>query len=231
MKHHYNRYLTAMHCALLIGLAPLSLSYASTKNASIEMTGNYTQSSKNLVIKKANTTLYEANAHWTKERFTLEVDTGHNAQLGSIVITSSLVQALDEQGKLLWDNERLNEKVCLPELFGEFIRAHLTELIQGKNLTCVGPIIKAKKLAPFKVYLAKQQNNTLEVKIGPGSIGMWFFMDEVTMLLNADASQVLAYDGVSAAPETLTGDMAYLTISSPLGTPLDIATIESSVLW
>ncbi|MGC9461860.1 hypothetical protein [Vibrio genomosp. F10] len=223
-------YLKVINLAILLALSS-GVSSSGLANESITMSASSTKNSQSLEIAQAGTTLYAVKSQWNREQFSLVVKTGHEKQRGEIVIDGASVQAFNLQNQLLWEDSRVDQKVCLPELFGEFIRAHLEELKQGQSISCVGPIIKAKKLAPFKIYLEKQTNNALLFKVGPGSIGMWFFMDEVSISMNTDATQILSYRGVSPAPKTLEGKMAYLSIVTPLTEPLDVAELKASILW
>jgi hypothetical protein len=230
MKKINNPSLKTSALSILLGVG-LAISAPSWANEPINMTALFSNNSKQLKITQSGTTLYVAKALWSKEIFSLVVTTGHEKQQGKIIINNTAVQAFNQYEQLLWQDERVDQKVCLPELFGEFIRAHITRLKQGESINCVGPIIKAKKLAPFKVYLAQQSKNELLVNIGPGSIGMWFFMNEISIRMNADASEIIAYNGVSPAPQTLSGEMAYLNISTTLAKPLEVAKIDDSILW
>ncbi len=230
MKQINNPSLKVTCLSILCGLG-LNISAPSWASEPINMVASFSKNSKHLQISQSGTTLYDVHALWSAESFSLSVTTGHEKQQGEIIINNTSVQAFNQQGDLLWGDERVDQKVCLPEFLGEFIRAHIEPLKQGKSIACVGPIIKAKKLAPFKIYLEEQSKNELLVKVAPGSIGMWFFMDEIAIRMNADASKILAYNGVSPAPKTLHGKMAYLNISTALEKPLDVAKIDSSILW
>lgn len=230
MQKNDNRSSKVNCLAILMGLG-MTISAPSLANQQINMTTSISKGSKQLTITQTGTPLYEAQALWSPTIFSLSVTTGHQKQKGTIVINSSSVQAFNQQQRLLWEDKRIDKKVCLPELFGEFVRAHLEQLKSGESINCVGPIIKAKKLAPFNIYLEQHNAKELLVKVGPGSIGMWFFMDEIKIRMNADASKILAYNGVSPAPKTVNGEMAYLDIASELKNPLAVANIENSVLW
>lgn len=230
MKHLKNISLKVVSLSILYSLG-LTISSPAWANESINMSVLFTENSKKLQISKADIRLYNAQALWSNDSFSLLVTTGHEKQQGKIVIDNTSVKAFDKQATLLWEDQRSEQKVCLPELFGEFIRAHLQELKNGKSIKCVGPIIKAKKLAPFKVYLEEQSENELLIKIGPGSISMWFFMNDISIRMNASGTKVLAYDGLSPAPKTLNGKMAYLNVSTELTPPLNVAKVEKTILW
>lgn len=211
--------------------ALFSISFVTTASNSVTINTLVKPNSHQLKIIKNDHLLYHANTQWSASDVVLNVSVGHQTQRGKIVINRNSVSAFNELGEPLWQDDRLDNKVCLPELFAEFIRANLTELKKEQSITCVGPVLKAKKLAPFKVTLLSQTPEQLIVNIGPGSFGMWFFMDNIELILNNDATYVLAYKGITPAPSSLSGKMSYLNMTASSKVNYPIAKIENTILW
>lgn len=149
---------------------------------------------------------------------------GHPSQRGSFRLDSGRLEVRDAAGQPLW-SETLTEPFCLPELSGEFVRAHWHRLVEGAEpLRCVTPIIKARKVAPLQWRrLANLPGGERVVEVGPGSFGMRFFVVPTRLTFSADGRRLLAQQGQFEAPPRTEGRAAYLRGSAQftLSRPLD----------
>lgn len=140
--------------------------------------------------------LYQTKTSAIENGFTFEVLVGHRSQLGSYKLIGNVLEVTDKNGELLW-TETLEQPLCPPELAAEFIRAHWDSLIAGgKPLTCVIPIVKAKKVAPVKwVRLDDTENGERVVELRPNSFGMRFFLSDTRFTFNNSGDVWLTQEG------------------------------------
>ena len=206
-----------------------ALLFALSANATTQLTSHIANNSKSYRVHDNNTLMYDTQVSWHQTGLDLQVLQGHASQLGRLSITHSKVIAFDSTNRMLWQDKRSSLPICIPELFPEFAKAYFKELKAGKSIKCHGPIIKAKKLAPFKFELIAETSNSLIIEVGPGSIGMMFFMDSITMTLNKDATHLQDFSGILPAPERLLGKMAYLEVKELSQADYPIATIDKAV--
>ncbi|RJE73338.1 hypothetical protein BGP78_03500 [Pseudoalteromonas sp. MSK9-3] len=223
-------------CTSLFFSAHFTVNAADVDQADIHMSHKLTDTGKiysvHLSQKQKNTTLYSADIDVQTNQVTVTVSQGHPAQIGKLIIDDEEVVAHSSNGKIAWrESRKPKDKMCLPALFGEFILAHLDPLKSGKTLTCYGPILKAKKLAPFNVALIKDTPDTLVFEIGPGSFGMWFFMGTVEVHLNKTATKMVYYKGITPAPQGLEGKMAYLEYEGKINNYNLLNHATHSILW
>jgi hypothetical protein len=153
------------------------------------------------------------------------VSEGHPSQLGYLLITSEHVTAHNLEGEQLWENSRGTKPLCLPELLPEFAIAYLPELQAGNTIVCDGPILKARKLAPFKVSLKEASESGYIFEVGPGSIGMWFFMDTITFGIDETLTRMTHYYGMLPAPDSKETNLAYRQHTGPTGADYEIVRI------
>jgi hypothetical protein len=153
-----------------------------------------------------------------QDKLVQEVLSGHPSQLGVLELMQNQVVAYQPDGTISWQDE-LQQPLCLPELFGEFIRLHRTVLLAGTTVHCEGPILKAAKLAPFQLMLQQQTADRLTFVVKPGSFGMWFFMNPIYLETDRQVQRIFRYQGVWPAPVGRDGKMQYLTTdwSDPQG--------------
>lgn len=156
-------------------------------------------------------TLYRSVAGVLTDGLEVQVLVGHPSQRGSFRLQAGRLDVRDGEGKPLW-SETLTEPLCLPELSGEFIRAHWDRLAPGaKPLRCVTPIIKAKKVAPLQWRrLADLPGGERVVEVGPGSFGMRFFVIPTRLTFSADGTRLLSQQGQFEAPLRTEGRARYL---------------------
>jgi hypothetical protein len=191
-------------------------------NAHANISINWEQSGdtlqKQYKLSQANGITYASRMWLEKTKLTQHIQSGHPQQLGRLEINQGKVIAYSSSGKILWDN-RYQRPICLPELFGEFIRLHHQPLIAGKTILCDGPIIKAAKLAPFKVRLVKTSKDRRTFEISPGSIGMHFFMNPIFLDTDLTVKRVYRYQGVLPLATSISGEIEYIITqwSAPIG--------------
>lgn len=201
------------------------LSETKISNKSLENTKVYS-------VEKSTKTLYEAKATWEPDFFEMHILQGHPSQMGSLKIDSRSVTAFDESGNLQWQDQRKpSDKLCIPELFSEFIRAHADTLQRGEAIKCLGPVLKAKKLAPFEVSFEGNKNGQHVYHIGPGSIGMWFFLNTIEIHFSSNMEYLTFYSGTTPAPVGIDQTMEYLTFTGKIRDENKIALITDSPLW
>ncbi|ASD68194.1 hypothetical protein [Pseudoalteromonas piscicida] len=201
-------------------------------HAELLLGATFGENSKTYYVKQQDSFLYKAKATWQAERFELDIAKGHPSQLGKLLIVDDTVTAFDQSGELIWqDNKKDTDKLCLPELFGEFIKAHVEQLLNGEKLKCLGPVLKAKKLAPFTVSYKGEKAGKHRFQVGPGSLGMWLFMDSVDIYFNENLNRIVSYAGVTPAPVNKHKKMAYLEFQGALYTDNQVALIRNSPLW
>lgn len=159
----------------------------------------------------AGQTLYRSVVKTLSDGFDVQVVEGHPSQLGRLQVRAGRLDVWDATGKPLW-SETLTSPLCLPELAGEFIRAHWNLLkTDAKPLRCVTPIIKAKKVAPLEWRrLPDGPGGTRVVELGPGSFGMRFFVVATRLTFTADGAQLLSQQGQFEAPPKVDGRATYL---------------------
>ncbi|WP_010366486.1 hypothetical protein [Pseudoalteromonas citrea] len=223
-------------CSSLFFSAHFTVNAADVNQADIHMSHKLTDTGKIYSVhssqKQKSTTLYSADIDVQTNQVTVTVSQGHPAQIGKLIIDHEEVVAHSSNGKIAWrESRKSKEKLCLPEMFAEFIRVHLNTLKSGKTLTCYGPILKAKKLAPFNVALKSDTPDSLVFEVGPGSFGMWFFMDTVEIHLNKAATKMIYYKGITPAPQGLEGKMAYLEYKGDVNNYKLNSHIIDSILW
>ena len=218
-----------MNHSKLMLMAASMITFSSLANTSI--VSSYTENTKQYKVLKGDTALYQAQLDWSRNNIKLSVSKGHASQMGSLLITKKEVIARDVNGSLLWRDERADLPLCLPELFGEFALSYFDELKAGKSIKCLGPILKAKKLAPFKFNLVSSKGERHTIEVGPGSLGMMFFMDTIEFQLDLSVLQVTKFKGLSPAPMALVGKMRYLEIDKEQGLNLNyqVAKIDKKV--
>lgn len=159
----------------------------------------------------AGTTLYRSITRALPDGFEVQVLEGHPAQLGSFQVVGRRLNVRNAQGQALWAEE-LTQPLCLPELSGEFVRANWNRLTVGSPpLGCVTPIIKARKVAPVQWRrLPDLPSGERVVELGPGSLGMRFFLTPTRFTFSADGALILAQQGQFEAPPRIDGRAAYL---------------------
>ncbi|MBA4071275.1 MAG: hypothetical protein C0497_05470 [Gemmatimonas sp.] len=164
-----------------------------------------------LFQRDAGQVLYRSAVTLRAGGFDVQILQGHPAQIGSFRVEGGQLEVRDAAGKPLW-TETLKEPLCLPELFGEFVRAHWDRLSPGAApLRCVTPIIKAKKTAPLQWRrLPDLPDGERVVELGPGSFGMRFFVIPTRLTFAADGTRLLAQQGQLEAPPRVDGRAAYL---------------------
>jgi hypothetical protein len=157
------------------------------------------------------TTLYRSVTRAEPGRLEVQVLEGHASQRGSYRLEAGRLEVHDSEGQPLWA-ENLTQPLCLPELSGEFVRAHWNRLALGSEpLRCVTPIIKARKVAPLQWRrLPDGPGGERIVELGPGSLGMRFFMIPTRMTFSADGTLLLAQQGQFEAPPRIDGRASYL---------------------
>ena len=221
MKSRYNILLTS----ILLGS---TLTHAN----SISIEQSHTDSSKHYVVTQQGKPLYHAKLSWQADKASMHILQGHQSQLGALIIYHDEVVAYTPEGTVKWRSVRKKtDKICLPEMFPEFIQAHLSQLKSGVKLTCKGPIFKAKKLAPFSVSIDDYNDQQIIAKVGPGSIGMWFFMDTINLHLDKSAHHITYYDGTTPAPIKTSGKMTYLTYRGTISKKNQVSSVSNSVFW
>jgi hypothetical protein len=157
------------------------------------------------------TTLYRSVTRAGPGRLEVQVLEGHASQRGSYRLEAGRLEVRDSEGQPLWA-ENLTQPLCLPELSGEFVRAHWNRLAPGSEpLRCVAPIIKARKVAPLQWRrLPDGPRGERIVELGPGSLGMRLFMIPTRMTFSADGTLLLAQKGQFEAPPRIDGRASYL---------------------
>lgn len=157
------------------------------------------------------TTLYRSVTRAGPGRLEVQVLEGHASQRGSYRLEAGRLEVRDSEGQPLWA-ENLTQPLCLPELSGEFVRAHWNRLALGSEpLRCVTPIIKARKVAPLQWRrLPDGPRGERIVELGPGSLGMRFFMIPTRMTFSPDGTLLLAQQGQFEAPPRIDGRASYL---------------------
>lgn len=162
--------------------------------------------------------VYQTSFSRHQDKLVQQVQLGHPSQLGLLELMQGQVVAYQPDGSISWQDQ-LQQPLCLPELFGEFIRLHRTTLLTGETIHCEGPILKAAKLAPFQIMLQQQTTDRLTFVVKPGSFGMWLFMDPVYLETDRQVRRIFRYQGVWPAPVGRSGKMQYLTTgwSDPQG--------------
>lgn len=155
--------------------------------------------------------LYRARVLPSATGFEVTVAAGHPAQLGRFVVDAGTLSAFDASGAPLWA-QPLPERLCLPELFGEFVRAHWDRLVAGAEpLRCVTPILKARKVAPLQWRrLPDEADGRRVVEVAAGSLGMRLFMSPTRLTFSPDGSRLLAQAGQFEAPPRVDGRAGYL---------------------
>ena len=159
----------------------------------------------------AGTTMYRSVTRAAPGRLEVQVLEGHASQRGSYRLEAGRLEVRDADGRPLW-TETLTQPLCLPELSGEFVRAHWNRLAVGSEpLRCVTPIIKARKVAPLQWRrLPDGPGGERVVELGPGSLGMRLFMIPTRMTFNPDGTLLLAQQGQFEAPPRIDGRASYL---------------------
>jgi hypothetical protein len=115
--------------------------------------------------------VYQTSFSRHQDKLVQQVQLGHPSQLGLLELMQGQVVAYQPDGSISWQDQR-QQPLCLPELFGEFIRLHRTTLFTGATIHCEGPILKAAKLAPFQMML-QQQTTDRQVRRIFRDQGVW----------------------------------------------------------
>ncbi|WP_070963257.1 hypothetical protein [Vibrio sonorensis] len=210
-------------------VAIASFNVASSEGDSISISSTKTPLGKSYQVTNGNNKMYDAEVRWSNDAIELHIKHGHPSQIGSVLITDNKVTAFSSDARLLWSNERGQLPLCLPELFPEFARANIETLKNGKKIKCSGPILKAKKLAPFQFSIKKQDTQTITINVGPASLGMAFFMDDIEFDMNASLTKMTRFSGVLPASEDPNGKMRYQKTKDAELTSYFVADIQQSL--
>lgn len=168
--------------------------------------------------------LFRSRTRVTSSGFEVSVMDGHPSQKGRFVVDTGRLAVFDAAGQPLW-REDLRERLCLPEVIGEFVRAHWDRLSSGAEpLRCLTPIIKAKKVAPLKLTrLPDTPDGRRRVELSAGSLGMRLFVVPTRLTFSADGTQLISHDGQFEAPRSVTGSAAYLRGQASYAPPRPVA--------
>lgn len=155
--------------------------------------------------------LYRSRIRPMATGFDVAIVEGHPSQRGRFVVDAGRLSVFDGDGRPAW-SQPLADPLCLPELLGEFVRAHWDRLAPGDApLRCGTPILKASKVAPLQLRrLPDTADGRRVVEVGPGSLGMRLFMVPTRLTFAADGGRLLAHDGQFEAPRRVEGSAAYL---------------------
>lgn len=155
--------------------------------------------------------LFRSRTRVTSTGLEVSVMDGHPSQKGRFVVDTGRLAVFDAAGQPLW-REDLRERLCLPEVIGEFVRAHWDRLSSvAEPLRCLTPIIKAKKVAPLKLTrLPDSPDGRRMVELSAGSLGMRLFVVPTRLTFSADGTQLISHDGQLEATRSVTGSAAYL---------------------
>ncbi|WP_087019737.1 hypothetical protein [Thaumasiovibrio subtropicus] len=213
----------------ILSICLATFSFAANATSQFTLSSTYTENHKRYEVRDLTQSVYVADIHWQATEIDVIVTQGHQSQLGKLVINGEQVSAYSPQEDILWQAHRGNKPLCLPELMPEFALAYLEELKEGEEIRCDGPLLKAKKLAPFTISLHGVTERGYEIKVGPGSIGMWFFMDAFTFEIDVNQKTMAHFSGLLPAPDPREDEMAYLYYDGRLHQEYAIATIPQAV--
>lgn len=205
----------AMHPAAAFGKAasePLSQATLLSQGRSINMSESRLDGqTTERYFSEGGTSLYRTRIRQSASGFEVDVLEGHPSQRGRFSVEGGRLAVFDAAGAPLW-NEPLRERLCLPELLGEFVRAHWELLALGAQpLRCVTPIIKAKKVAPLQLRrMPDSADGERVVEVSAGSLGMRFFVVPTRLTFSPDGSRLNAQSGQFEAPRSIDGSASYL---------------------
>ena len=196
-----------------------------TEDGKVEMTDQvYPDGRIERRYQRASTVLYQSMVRPTRNGFYAEITAGHAMQLGSFSVANGTLTVSDPQGSMLW-TQALRAPICLPELSAEFVMAHWDDLvIDGPVVTCVVPIVKARKVAPVQwARLPDTANGERVVELQPGSFGMRFFLSPTRITFSSDGKRILTQSGQFETTDDPSGRPSYLDGYSVINTPREAA--------
>ncbi|XZG69731.1 hypothetical protein ACTSKR_13880 [Chitinibacteraceae bacterium HSL-7] len=194
---------------------------AAQAHASIRWEQSGSDQAKQYTLSHSNGSAYDTRFLLKQGALIQQIQSGHPQQLGRLEIDQNKVTAYRPDGQIVLNSSR-QQSICLPELFGEFIRLHRQALTAGKTLRCQAPIIKAAKLAPFKVRQIKTSASRRTFEISPGSIGMSFFMRPIYLETDLAIKRIHHYQGALPMTKSASGKLDYLVANWSSAAGLDI---------
>lgn len=139
-------------------------------------------------------TLYRSRLQPDRGVWLWTVDVAHPYQIGRVRMRQGVAEGLAVDGRVLWSGTT-QRALCLPEMLPEVAVAYDAQ-IRGGRFICMTPVPKAKKLAPLSIRrLGDGKDGRRRYEVGPGSLGMRFFMDSTVLELSADGKTLLAQRG------------------------------------